>query len=81
MQDIAASSDVGKNIDNPLAPFLYTISCMHCMTVSLSAGGAGLGAVWGKELACEMLDDAGFQNVRVTTLEHDIMNYFYLARP
>ena len=29
MQDIAASSDVAKNMGHPIAPFLYTISCMH----------------------------------------------------
>ena len=80
MQDIAASSHVEQNIEQPLAPFLYTISCMHCMTVSLSAGGVGLGAVWGKELACEMLNAAGFNDVVVHKLPHDIINYFYLAR-
>ena len=80
MQDIAASSHVEKNVGSPLAPFLYTISCMHCMTVSLAQGGAGLGAVWGKELACEMLDDAGFKDVHVESLDHDILNYYYLAK-
>ncbi|NBD18736.1 MAG: methyltransferase domain-containing protein [Cyanobacteria bacterium] len=34
MQDIRASSDVSGNLDHPFAPFLYTVSCMHCMTVS-----------------------------------------------
>ena len=33
---------------------------MHCMTVSLAQGGAGLGTMWGEELAEEMLTDAGF---------------------
>jgi 2-polyprenyl-3-methyl-5-hydroxy-6-metoxy-1,4-benzoquinol methylase len=32
MQDIAASSRVDKNIDHPVGPLLYTLSCMHCMT-------------------------------------------------
>ena len=36
MQDIAGSSHVHNNLDHPIAPFLYTISCMHCMTVSLA---------------------------------------------
>ncbi len=80
MQDIQASSHVDKNVGAPLAPFLYTISCMHCMTVSLAQDGVGLGAVWGKELACDMLRDAGFTNVQVETLEHDIINYYYLAK-
>lgn len=80
MQDIRASSDVLRNRDNPLAALLYTISTMHCMTVSLAAGGAGLGTCWGEELALEMLSAAGFSEVRVEQLEHDIQNNFYLAR-
>jgi 2-polyprenyl-3-methyl-5-hydroxy-6-metoxy-1,4-benzoquinol methylase len=77
MQDIAASSHVEENLENPLAPMFYTISTMHCMTVSLAQGGAGLGTCWGKELACEMLQAAGFENVNVQDLPHDIMNCFY----
>jgi SAM-dependent methyltransferase len=49
MQDILGSSSLEKNINHPLGPFLYTISCMHCMSVSLAQNGAGLGAMWGKE--------------------------------
>jgi hypothetical protein len=51
------------------------------MSVSLAGGGPGLGAAWGKELALEMLSDAGFGDVRVETLPHDILNYYYLATP
>ena len=79
-QDILGSSDVARNIGGALAPFIYTISCMHCMTVSLAQGGAGLGAAWGRELAESMLADAGFDSVRVNTLDHDIMNYFYVCK-
>lgn len=79
MQDIAGSSHVHHNIGRPLAPFVYTISCMHCMSVSLAQGGVGLGAAWGREKAEEMLNEAGFQNLRTETLEHDIMNNYYLA--
>ncbi|MEX2171402.1 MAG: class I SAM-dependent methyltransferase [Pirellulales bacterium] len=80
MQDILASSELQKNFDNPLAPMLYTISCMHCMTVSLSQGGAGLGACWGRELAEKMLREAGFASVEVHKLAHDEMNYYYVVR-
>jgi SAM-dependent methyltransferase len=78
MQDIAASSNVENNMDHPIAPFLYTISCMHCMSVSLAGGGPGLGAMWGKEKALEMLSDAGFRDVRIEQLSHDIQNYYYI---
>lgn len=81
MQDIGAASCVHGNMDHPVGPFLYTISCMHCMSVSLAGGGPGLGAAWGKELALQMLDDAGFNDVRVEQLPHDIINYYYVAYP
>ena len=79
MQDIAGSSHVQNNLDHPLAPFLYTISCMHCMTVSLALNGDGLGAMWGKEKALEMLEDAGFGHIEVKELPHDIQNYYYIV--
>ena len=81
MQDIKASSHVCRNADLPLGTFVYTVSCMHCMSVSLACGGAGLGAAWGKELALKMLADAGFGEVRVETLPHDMLNYYYVAHP
>ena len=81
MQDIKGHSAHHQNTEMPLAPFLYTISCMHCMTVSLSAGGAGLGAMWGRELAESMLRDAGFGRTDVNELDHDIMNFWYVSRP
>lgn len=81
MQDIKGSSHVDGNLDHPLAPLLYTMSTMHCMAVSLADGGAGLGTLWGKEKALEMLGEAGFDHVSVHELPHDIQNYFYVAGP
>jgi SAM-dependent methyltransferase len=80
MQDIAASSHVHNNLDHPLAPFLYTISTMHCMTVSLAYGGEGLGTMWGKEKALELLAAAGFTSTEVHQLPHDVFNYYYVSR-
>ena len=79
MQDILASTPLKDNISHHLGTFLYTISCMHCMTVSLSQNGAGLGAMWGKEKAVSMLKEAGFDNIEVKTLPHDFQNYYYIA--
>jgi SAM-dependent methyltransferase len=81
MQDIAAATPVHENLQHPVGSFIYTISCMHCMSVSLAGGGPGLGAAWGKELALEMLANAGFGPVEVKQLPHDIMNYYYLVEP
>ena len=80
MQDIAASSKVEKNIDSLLAPTLYTISTMHCMSVSLAFNGEGLGTMWGKELAINKLTEAGFKDIKVKNVEGDIMNYYYVSR-
>jgi SAM-dependent methyltransferase len=80
MQDIAGTSDVHEDKRHPLGAFLYTISCMHCMSVSLAHGGPGLGAMWGKRVALEMLGAAGFGKVDVQELPHDILNYYYIAR-
>jgi 2-polyprenyl-3-methyl-5-hydroxy-6-metoxy-1,4-benzoquinol methylase len=79
MQDIAGRTRLADNFTHPLGPFMYTISCMHCMSVSLAAGGPGLGAMWGRERAVEMLDAAGFKDVRVEVLPHDPINFYYVA--
>jgi 2-polyprenyl-3-methyl-5-hydroxy-6-metoxy-1,4-benzoquinol methylase len=80
-QDIKASSDVQHNREHPLGPLLYTISCLHCMTVSLAQGGDGLGAMWGKEMAVQYFKEAGFGSVQIHELAHDIQNYYYVCRP
>lgn len=80
MQDIAGTSHVHQDAAHPLAPFLYTVSCLHCMSVSLAAGGAGLGAMWGAETARRMLEDAGFARIDLHELPHDPINFYYVAR-
>lgn len=80
MQDIHAASNVDGNLDHPAAPWLYTISCMHCMTVSLAYGGMGLGTMWGQEKALKMLGEAGFAQVEVRQLAHDLFNDYYIIR-
>ncbi len=80
MQDISTHTPLEDNVDHPLGPFLYTISYTHCMAVSLAQGGAGLGTCWGRERAESMLHGAGFRDIEVHSLAHDIQNFFYLAR-
>ena len=77
--DIAASSTLVENVEHPLAPFLYGLSCMHCMTVSLADGGMGLGTMWGEQQARQMLADAGFTSVDLRHVEGDILNNYYIA--
>ena len=80
MQDIKGSSHVANNIGHPLGPFLYTVSTMHCMTVSLAQGGEGLGAMWGEEKTREYLARAGFTAVDKHEPAHDVQNNWYVVR-
>lgn len=80
-QDIKGSSHHHLDCDHPVGTLLYTVSCMHCMTVSLAQGGEGLGAMWGRETAERYLNDAGFASVDVHELEGDIMGSYYICRP
>ena len=80
MVDIKASSRLEDNIGVPLASYLYTVSTMHCMSVSLGLDGAGLGTCWGRQLATSMLADAGFDEVSVSEIESDPFNNYYIAR-
>jgi 2-polyprenyl-3-methyl-5-hydroxy-6-metoxy-1,4-benzoquinol methylase len=80
MQDIAGSSHHHGDMDHPIGPLLYTVSTMHCMTVSLAQDGEGLGAMWGEEKAKEMLKEAGFTEVEVEQLPHDFQNSYYIIK-
>ena len=80
MQDISGTGHVHKDVDHPLGTLLYTVSCMHCMTVSLAQGGEGLGAMWGEEKTIEYLRRAGFRSVTKKTLAHDVQNNWYVVQ-
>lgn len=80
MVDIHAQSNLEDNLDLPWASFLYAISTLHCMSVSLGQGGAGLGTVWGVQTAERMLREAGFSDVARHDLEDDPFNAYFVAR-
>lgn len=79
MQDISGTSHVHEDIEHPIGTFLYTISCMHCMTVSLAQDGEGLGAMWGEESTRDYLQRAGFRSITTHRLAHDIQNNWYVV--
>lgn len=60
-----ASGDVDSDVQHPMAPMMYTTSLTHCVQVSLSGGGPGLGSMWGRATALPMLGEAGFSAVQV----------------
>ena len=80
MQDISGTSHLEEDVRHPIGTFLYTISCMHCMTVSLAQDGEGLGAMCGEEKTKEYLSKAGFRSVQTNRLSHDIQNNWYVIK-
>lgn len=79
MVDIQASSRLEENFDVPWSAFLYAVSLLHCMTVSLALDGEGLGTAWGNQTATRMLQEAGFDHVEIKQVETDPFNAYYLA--
>jgi SAM-dependent methyltransferase len=79
MLDIKAASALEENVGNPLAPWLYGVSTLHCLTVSLAEGGTGLGTVWGEQCARQMLAEAGFTDVTVHDVPDDPLDSLYVA--
>jgi hypothetical protein len=57
----------------------YTMSTMHCMSVSRAAGGPGLGTAWGHQTATRMLREAVFDDVQLFE-RVDPANSLYVAR-
>ncbi|MDX1658398.1 MAG: class I SAM-dependent methyltransferase [Nitriliruptorales bacterium] len=80
MFEPAISSNLEDNVAHPLAPFLYAISTLHCLTISLAHDGAALGTAWGQQVACDMLRDAGFPDVTVEELPNEPINALFVAR-
>ncbi|MFC3227920.1 class I SAM-dependent methyltransferase [Marinibaculum pumilum] len=80
-QDVNGSGHHHGDRDHPLGTLLYTVSCMHCMSVSLAQGGEGLGAMWGREMAQRHFREAGFGQVETHELPHDSQNAYYVCRP
>jgi SAM-dependent methyltransferase len=77
--EVSASSKLAENLDHTLGPFLYTVSCMHCMTVSLADGGTGLGTMWGEENARKMLGEAGFTSIETVHPGGDTGSTYFIA--
>jgi SAM-dependent methyltransferase len=76
MQEYAGSEDARR----PLGTFLYTLSCLQSLPVSLASGGAGLGAMGGERVVRRMLAEAGFGSVEAHALPHDRLHRYYVAR-
>lgn len=80
MMEPNASSYLENNLDARGA-LLYGVSAMHCMTQSLAAGGEGLGAVWGREMAEDYSRRAGFTSFEALEEISNKFSSFYLLTP
>jgi hypothetical protein len=49
------------------------------MPVGLEGGGTGLGMMWGRQKAVEMLRDAQFQKVQVLEMPDDPFNLHFFC--
>ncbi len=74
-----ASSNLEENVGNPFGPWMYGMSVLHCMTVSLAEGGAGLGTAWGEQTARQFLAAAGFTSVEAVDAPGP-QNTIYICR-
>lgn len=79
MQEIAASSHLARNVENPFAPMLYALSLLQSVPVALAQDGEALGRMWGEERARQMLNEAGFTKTRFDGIASDPLRYYCVA--
>ena len=79
MQEVAASSHLARNVENPFAPMLYALSLLHSVPVALAQDGEALGRMWGEERARQMLQEAGFLKTRFDSIASDPLRYYCVA--
>ena len=80
MKEPHAADALEDNLGNPMAPIMYSVSTLHCMTVSLAHGGAGIGTMFGEQLARRMLADAAFVDIQVHPAPGDPGDAVYVSR-
>jgi SAM-dependent methyltransferase len=81
MKEPHGADTIEGNRENPMAPILYSVSTLHCMTVSLAHDGAGIGTMFGEGLARQLLADAGFTSVDLLPAPGDPGDAIYVCRP
>ncbi len=65
---------------NPIGKAFHSISPLHCMTVSLAYGGAGLGTVIGEKGARELAEKAGFSQFERLEIDNPFNQFFALRK-
>ncbi len=75
MMEIAAGDALADNL-NIRGRFFYSVSTLHCLTVSLAHNGEGIGTMMGEAKARALAMEAGFAHFRRLPIDHKI-NVFY----
>jgi 2-polyprenyl-3-methyl-5-hydroxy-6-metoxy-1,4-benzoquinol methylase len=65
---------------NPVGKSFAAASPLHCLTVSLAHGGAGLGTVIGEKGARRIAEEAGFSSFERLPVEHPFIQVFALRK-
>jgi SAM-dependent methyltransferase len=76
-----AADSLEGNLANPMAAVQYAVSTMHCLTVSLAHGGAGIGTAFGEQLARDLLQQAGFEDPAMHPAPGQPFNVVYVTHP
>ena len=76
-----AADSLEANLQNPMAAIQYSVSTMHCLTVSLAHDGAGIGTVFGEQLARQLLTDAGFEDPTMHPAPGQPFDAIYVTHP
>ncbi len=74
-----ASHEPNEN-RNPVGRVFQSVSPMHCMTVSLAHGGAGLGTVIGEKGARQLASRAGFRSFEKVEIENPFNQFFAVRK-
>jgi 2-polyprenyl-3-methyl-5-hydroxy-6-metoxy-1,4-benzoquinol methylase len=65
---------------NPVGRVFQSVSPMHCMTVSLAHGGAGLGTVIGEQGARELAERGGFGRFERLEIDNPFNQFFAVRK-
>ena len=80
MREPHGAGTLAENLVNPMAPVLYSVSTLHCLTVSLAHGGAGIGTVFSEQRARRMLAEAGFAEPEARPAPGSPLDVVYVTR-
>jgi 2-polyprenyl-3-methyl-5-hydroxy-6-metoxy-1,4-benzoquinol methylase len=80
MREPRAEDTLAGNLANPMAAVMYSASTLHCLTVSLAHGGAGIGTAFSEQRARQMLADAGFAAPEVRPAPGSPLDAVYVTR-